>query len=354
MKKLKAIDLFAGIGGVRLGLQNAGFDVIFSNDNDSYCKMTFEKYFNDGLDNRDIRDIDLNEIPDHDLLAAGFPCQPFSQAGHQKGFDDSRGSLFFDLARIIEAKKPPVLLLENVKNLISHNKGETFKVISSTLEDLGYTIYPQVLNSADYGLPQRRQRIYIVGFRDKNIPFRFPNPELNDCLKIADILESDVDESYFLSQKYYEGLVKHKKRHREKGSGFGFEILNPDFVAHALVVGNMGRERNLIQDKPRAGFYKKGDDKATKRNALGVRKLTIRECARLQGFPEGFKFPVTKTQAYKQLGNTVSVPVIKAIGEGILDSLENTKSVRRRSDKSNVRSTRLYRKSNFHFPLLAT
>src|SRR3990167_1699467 len=199
MKKFTAVDLFSGVGGIRLGLQNAGFDMLFSNDNDPYCKITFENYFKENLDSRDIRDIDFDDIPDHDLLAAGFPCQPFSQAGHQKGFEDSRGSLFFRLAEIIKAKKPKTFLLENVKNLVSHNGKETFRIIMDTLENkLGYTVYSKVLSSVDYGLPQKRQRIYIVGFKNKT-EFEFPEPK-NHHKTVANILEENVDESYFLSQ----------------------------------------------------------------------------------------------------------------------------------------------------------
>lgn len=322
MKKFKAIDLFAGIGGVKLGLQQAGFDVVYSNDIDRYCKLTFEANFPEKLDNRDIILISSDEIPDHDLLAAGFPCQPFSMAGHQKGFEDTRGSMFFQLVRIIRDKQPKAFLLENVKHLQSHNKGETFKTILSILrEELGYTVYYKILNSKDFGLPQKRERIYIIGFKE-TVPFEFPEPLPNLHPKVVDILERQhVEDFYFLSQKYYEGLANHKARHRVKGSGFGFEILNPEGISYALVVGNMGRERNLIQDSVRESFYKEGMDKAIARNNLGVRKLTIRECARLQGFPEWFTFPVSRTQGYKQLGNTVSIPVINTIAKNIINCL---------------------------------
>lgn len=323
MQKLKAIDLFAGIGGVKLGLEQAGIDVIFSNDIDKYCKLTFDTNFpRDILDNRDIKTIDSTDIPDHDILAAGFPCQPFSMAGKQRGFEDPRGSLFYQVVRIINDKRPAAFILENVRNLVSHNKGETFKTILHELEEnLGYKVHYKILNSKHFGLPQRRERVYIVGFKE-DIPFSFPE-ESEPSAKISDILEDNVEDFYFLSQKYYEGLAKHKERHREKGSGFGFEILEPNGLSHALVVGNMGRERNLIKDQPRTGFYSEGMDKAVTKNSSGVRKLTIRECARLQGFPEDFEFPVTKTQAYKQLGNAVSVPVVFKVAEKVKLSLES-------------------------------
>ncbi len=324
MKALKAIDLFSGIGGVKLGLEQAGFDVIYSNDIDNFCKQTFETNFpQDSFDLKDVRKLSLDDIPDHDLLAAGFPCQPFSLAGLKKGFNDPRGNLFQELIRILKGKQPKAFILENVKHLKHHNSGKTFELILNDLKGLGYNVYWEILNSKDFGLPQNRQRIYIVGFREKT-KFNFPQA-VSMALKISDILESNVDEWYFLSQKYYEGLSNHKLRHKVKGSGFGFEILDKEGISHALVVGNMGRERNLIQDIPRKGFFKEGTDKKLK-NKFGVRKLTIRECARLQGFPEDFTFPVSRTQAYKQLGNSVSVPVIRAVAKNIYAVLEQSKA----------------------------
>jgi len=319
MKKLKAIDLFAGIGGVRLGLEKAGFEVSYSNDIDKYCEQTFNANFPEQLDRKDIRSVNPKDIPDHDLLAGGFPCQPFSLAGLKKGFSDPRGDLFDEVIRILKAKKPKAFLLENVKHLRYHNSQKTFQKILKDLQDTGYTVHYEILNSKDFGLAQNRERIYFVGFRE-DISFSFPKKS-GTPKTVKDILEKQVDEFYFLSQRYYEGLANHKERHRAKRSGFGFEILDPNGISHALVVGNMGRERNLIQDAPREGFYKEGEDKKKKKNQLGVRKLTIRECANLQGFPPDFKFPVSKTQAYKQLGNSVSVPVIEVIAKEILKTL---------------------------------
>jgi DNA (cytosine-5)-methyltransferase 1 len=232
--------------------------------------------------------------------------------------------MFFKLVKIIKAKKPKAFLLENVKHLKNHDGGSTLSKIMDILQkELKYKVFPMVLNSKDYGLPQNRQRIYIVGFK-KEIDFKFPNSLPNKQVKLRDILEKGlIDESYFLSQKYYEGLVKHKERHAIKGNGFGFEVLNLDDVSHALVVGSMGRERNLVKDNPRKGFYKEGMDKAKAKNSLGIRTLTIREYARLQGFPDDFVFPVPKTQAYKQIGNSVSIPVVRLIASNILKLLSN-------------------------------
>lgn len=314
VKILKAIDLFSGIGGIRLGLQNAGFKVIYSNDFDKYCKITFENYFQEPLDTRKIEDVPIDDIPrDIDLLAAGFPCQPFSLAGLRHGFNDPRGSLFLEVVKIIAARNPRAFLLENVKNLKRHDKGETLQYMLSVLSELGYFIpEPKILNSKFFGVPQNRERIYIVGFRHKKDFDRFSYPEENiEIPRLKSILEKGVKEDfYYLSQKYLDGLIKHKERHARKGHGFGMEILNPEGISNTLVVGNMGRERNLIKDA------------ITPKNKSGVRKLTIRECARLQGLPENFYFDlVSKTQAYKQLGNTVTVPVIEEIARRIFNIL---------------------------------
>lgn len=316
---MTAIDLFAGIGGIRLGLERADFKVLFSNDCDPFCKTTFENYFGENeLDPRKIEDVPFEDIPEGvDLLAAGFPCQPFSLAGLKKGFDDPRGSLFRNVADTIAARKPKAFLLENVKNLKTHDKGETLRFILSVLRDeLGYYVPdPEVLNSKNFGVPQNRERIYIVGFR-KNVDFRYPVGDKQ--IKLKAILEKEVsDEFYFLSQKYLDGLIKHKERHQKKGNGFGLQILNPEGVSNALVVGNMGRERNLIVDKDSPVAFGK--------NNQGVRKLTIKECAGLQDFPKDYSFEkVSRTQAYKQLGNSVSIPVIEAIAKNIRAAL-NTK-----------------------------
>lgn len=316
MNKYTAIDLFAGIGGVRLGLEQAGFNVVYSNDYDKYCKITFENFFKDSLDTRKIEDVPLSNIPDDiDLLAGGFPCQPFSLAGLRRGFNDPRGSLFLEVVKILHEKKPKAFLLENVKNLKRHDSGKTLNYILNVLRnELGYFVpEPQILNSKYFGVPQNRERIYIVGFREE-VDFEFPvgSPEIP---KIKDILESDVeDEFYFLSQKYLDCLIRHKERHKNKGNGFGLHVLDNEGVSNTLVVGNMGRERNLIKDL--------SSSVALGKNNAGIRKLTIRECARLQGFPEKFEFPVSRTQAYKQLGNTVSIPVIKAVGEKIKKTLQ--------------------------------
>jgi len=306
------IDLFAGIGGFRLGFERAGFKTIYSNDIDKWCKVSFDGYFGEGaLDLRDIQTVDASELPNADIVLAGFPCQPFSKIGKLHGFADARGTLFWDILRILKEKQPRAFILENVKNLMSHDGGYTFERIRDGLEnDLGYHVYYEVLNSKDFGLPQDRKRVYIVGFRD-DVEFNFPEP-LNLKPKVGDLLETgNVHEFYYLSQKYLDGLEKHRQRHEAKGHGFGYRVLDPEGISTTCVVGNMGRERNLIKGdiKPPGTVGRTG----SLVNSDGIRKLTIREYARLQGFPDDFEFNIPVTQAYKQIGNAVSVPVANAV-----------------------------------------
>lgn len=320
------MDLFAGIGGFRLGFENAGFTTVYSNDFDKWCKISFDGYFGPGaLDLRDLTKINIDELPYADVITAGFPCQPFSKIGKLHGFSDARGTLFFDLLEILKAKRPKAFVLENVKNLVAHDGGNTYKVIMDKLKnELGYTVYDDVLNTKNYGLPQDRKRIYIVGFRE-SLDFKFPEP-IPLKLRIKDIVEDDVHDFYYLSQKYMNGLEKHKQRHTAKGHGFGYKILDPEGISTALVVGNMGRERNLIQDKPRpkTSLSRIG----TPLNNRGVRKITIRESARLQGFPEDYDFEIPLTQGYKQLGNAVSVPVAHAVAKKVKETLSNQNTLR--------------------------
>lgn len=315
------VELFAGVGGFRLGFDSAGgFKTIYANDFDRWCKTTYDGYFGEGaMDLRDIQTVDADEIPDCDILTAGFPCQPFSKIGKLHGFADARGTLFWDVLRILKAKRPKVFVLENVANLMKHDKGYTFERIRDGLEnDLGYHVKYQVLNTKDYGTPQDRKRIYMVGFRD-DLPFEFPKPvELRTFVK--DILEKEpVHDFYYMSQKYMDGLEQHKQRHAAKGHGFGYRVLDPNGISTTCVVGNMGRERNLIQDKPRLEAVNRTGSPL---NKDGIRKLTIREYARLQGFPDDYEFADKVTVAYRQIGNAVSVPVVEAVAKQIKRALE--------------------------------
>ena len=335
MAQYNSIDLFAGIGGIRLGFENAFKDnitTVFVSEWDKYAQETYSDNFNDGLAIQgDITKIKEEDIPPIDICLAGFPCQAFSLAGSRKGFDDdykgmSRGTLFFDVARICEYHKPKVIFCENVKGLTIHDKGRTFKVITGTLEELGYNVYYKVLNSRDYGVPQNRERIYIVAFRKDIDSSKFDFPKATDSTKkIKDIIEeNEVSVKYYLSTQYIETLKQHKARHEAKGNGFGYEVRSLDDVAGAIVCGGMGRERNLIIDKRLTNFtpitHIKGEV-----NREGLRKMTPREWARLQGFPDSYKLILADTHLYKQFGNSVSVPVIQAIAEQIkrvLDDVE--------------------------------
>lgn len=314
-------ELFAGVGGFTLGFRNAGgFKTIYANDFDAWCKKTYDRYFGDGsMDLRDIQTVHESEIPDCDIITAGFPCQPFSKIGKLHGFADSRGTLFWDILRILKAKQPKAFVLENVANLMNHDQGRTFAVIKDGLEnELGYHVHYKVLNSKDYGLPQDRKRIYMVGFKE-NLPFQFPEPiKLERFVK--NILETGpVHDFYYMSQKYMDGLERHRQRHADKGHGFGYRVLDPEGISTTAVVGNMGRERNLIKDTPRPGAVNRVGSALSKD---GIRKLTVREYARLQGFPDDYIFSDKVTIAYKQIGNAVSVPVAEAVARQVKKTLE--------------------------------
>lgn len=335
MASYKSIDLFAGIGGIRLGFDNAfkdNIETVFVSEWDKFAQETYRDNFPDCLEIQgDITKIKEEDIPPFDICLAGFPCQAFSLAGSRKGFNDdykgmSRGTLFFDVARICEYHKPKVIFCENVKGLTIHDKGRTFKIITGTLEELGYTVYHKVLNSRNYGVPQNRERIYIVAFRNDIDSSTFTFPEATDNTKtIRDIIEEqEVSVKYYLSTQYIETLRAHKARHEAKGNGFGYEIRDLDDVAGAIVCGGMGRERNLIIDKRLTNFIPITHIKGMV-NRDGLRKMTPREWARLQGFPDSYKLKLADTHLYKQLGNSVSVPVIQAIAEQIKKVLYNAK-----------------------------
>lgn len=301
---LNFIDLFAGIGGVRLGFQDLFGECVFSSEWDKYAQITYEANFNHKPAG-DIMQIDEKDIPNFDILLAGFPCQPFSNAGLKKGFEDTRGTLFFHIARIINHHKPKIVFLENVKGLKTHDKGQTYKVVENTLNELGYNIHTKILNAKDYGVPQNRERIYIVGFRE-NIDFSFPKP-LNIKPKVGNILENDVLEKYTISDKLWAGHQRRKEEHKQKGNGFGYSSFNANSSYTSTIS---------------ARYYKDGSEILIEQEGKNPRKLTPREASRLQGFPDNFIIPVSDNQAYKQFGNSVSVPVIKAIATEIKKSLE--------------------------------
>jgi len=322
----KFIDLFAGIGGIRLAYQNNGGKCVFSSEWDSFAKKTYEANFGE-VPFGDVTQISESEIPDHDVLLGGFPCQPFSIAGVSKknslgrhhGFlDKTQGTLFFDISRIIEHKRPKAFMLENVKNLVSHDKKRTFKVITEALTELGYSIHYKVLD-AKYYVPQHRERIIIVGF-DKEVfnnqeQFKFPEPKGTE-LRIQDILETEVDDKYTLSDKLWNYLQDYKKKHQAKGNGFGFGLTDLNGVSRTLS----------------ARYYKDGAEILIPQEGKNPRRLTPRECARLQGFPDTFEIPVSDNQGYKQFGNSVAVPLMQAVGKNIFKELQRINEPKQSKD----------------------
>lgn len=327
------IDLFAGIGGFRMAMQNLGGKCVYSSEWDEQAKRTY--YANYG--EVPFGDITLEEtkrfIPnDFDILCAGFPCQAFSLAGKRRGFNETRGTLFFDVAEILRRKQPRGIFLENVKGLKIHDHGRTFEVIKNTLEEVGYVIAndPQIVNAMNFGVPQHRERVYIIGVRrdiaENNgitrdvIQESYPAPTDPDKT-FADVKEVDpVSVKYYLSTQYLQTLIRHKARHAAKGNGFGFEIIQDNQVANAIVVGGMGRERNLVIDNRLRDFHPVTHIKGEV-NREGIRRMTPREWARLQGYPDNFQIVVADASAYKQFGNSVAVPAIQATARRLLDLL---------------------------------
>lgn len=328
-KKIRIIDLFAGVGGIRLGFTQAaktlGLDTecVFTSEIDAWACKTYSKNFSEDTHNPmcDITKIDEKTIPDFDVLLAGFPCQAFSIAGKRGGFEDTRGTLFFDVARIIKEKKPKAFLLENVKGLVNHCKGKTLETILRTLNnDLGYTTYYKILNAKYFGVAQNRERIYIVGFLDGGSGFLYPdNQSVTKVIK--DIIEETaVPARYYLSTAYLESLKKHKARHEAKGHGFGYEIRDLNDVAGTIVCGGMGRERNLIID-PRQTNLTPSTRIKGEYNKDGLRRMTPKEWERLQGFPDDWTAGIADLHRYRQMGNSVAVPTIKSVSENIIGEL---------------------------------
>ncbi len=323
----KFIDLFAGIGGFRLALQNLGGKCVFTSEWDKNSQKTYKANFGEIPFGDITKESTKNYIPNgFDILCAGFPCQAFSIAGKRGGFEDTRGTLFFDVAEIIKRKQPKAIFLENVKGLRNHNGGRTLETILNVLRnDLGYYVpEPQIVNAKDYGVPQNRERIYIVGFH-KNLginEFSYPLPT-NNKATFSDVKsEKVVPTKYYLSTQYFQTLENHKARHASKGNGFGYNIVSDDEISNAVVCGGMGRERNLVLDHRITDFVPTTKIKGEV-NKLGIRKMTPREWARLQGFPDNYIIPVADASAYKQFGNSVAVPAIQATAEKILKAIAN-------------------------------
>ncbi len=310
-KRLTFIDLFAGIGGIRIGFERAGCKCLFSSEWDNNARKTYYENFGE-MPAGDIREINTSELPDFDILCAGFPCQPFSIAGVSKkkslnrphGFEDkTQGTLFYEIVRILKDRKPQAFFLENVKNLESHDKGRTFKIIRGALEELGYSFYYRVINAKAF-VPQNRERLFMIGFRDRGLAFRFP-PVRDMKPRFRNILEKNVPKKYTLSDHLWKYLQDYAERHRRKGNGFGFGLVNLNSYSRTLS----------------ARYYKDGSEILIPQEGSNPRRLTPRECARLQGFPDDFIIPVSDTQAYKQFGNSVAVPVVEVLAKAIVKTL---------------------------------
>ena len=315
--KFTFIDLFAGIGGMRIAFESAGGKCVYTNEWNKFSQKTYFDNFGDMPDG-DITKVDAQTIPDHDVLVAGFPCQPFSIAGVSKknslgratGFEDkTQGTLFFDVCRIIKAKRPKAFMLENVKNLKSHDKGRTFKIIMDSLDELDYEVFHMIIDGQNY-VPQHRERILIVGFdrkrygEDINFEFRINSVEPKPVVR--DILEEHPDDKYTLSDKLWNYLQDYAAKHKAAGNGFGYGIAPLDGVSRTLS----------------ARYYKDGSEILIAQEGKNPRRLTPRECARIQGFPDSFKIVVSDTQAYRQFGNSVVVPLMTDIAGLVVEKME--------------------------------
>lgn len=316
-KKFTFIDLFAGIGGMRIAFDRAGGRCVYSSEWNKYSQQTYFANFGEQPEG-DITQVEAADIPDHDILVAGFPCQPFSIAGVSKkksmgratGFaDKTQGTLFFDVCRILKEKRPKAFMLENVKNLCSHDGGRTFKIITESLDELGYEVFFDILDGQNY-VPQHRERILIVGFDreryGKDVKFDFALSFQKPKPIMRDILEKEVDEKYTLSDKLWTYLQNYAAKHKAAGNGFGYGLAPVDGISRTLS----------------ARYYKDGSEILIKQEGRNPRRLTPRECARLQGFPDTFKIPVSDTQAYKQFGNSVVVPLMENVAKLIVKKIE--------------------------------
>jgi DNA (cytosine-5)-methyltransferase 1 len=312
------VDLFAGIGGFRLVADSLWGTCVFTSEWDSFARSTYSANFPGSVIGGDITKILGVNIPQFDILMAGLPCQAFSKAGRHEGFGDDRGGMFFEVARIVEYHKPAVVLLENVPSLVTHDAGRTLKVIARTLNKLGYETHHQILNAKDFGLPQNRRRIYIVGLRnangeiDPNNRFSFPIPPKTPT-RVGDIFESEVDSKYTITDRLWEWLQERKRRNRQAGKGFGYSLVTASSV-----------HTNTIS----ARYHKDGAEILIEQSGRNPRMLTPREAARLQGFPDTFYIPTSNARAYQGFGNSIAVPVIRALAQEIDRYLKRKSSQR--------------------------
>lgn len=319
-KKLKMVSLFAGVGGIDLGFESTNhFETIWANEIDSKAAETYRANFNNKLVEEDIHNIDAKTVPDFDVLLAGFPCQAFSVAGYRKGFEDERGNLFFEVVRFISEKEPEIVFLENVKNLVGHDKGNTFKVIREALISHGYHIKYQVLNAKDYGdTPQNRERIYVVGFKDREVykSFDFPTP-----IPLTKTIHSIIDFNSVVDEKYYYTAEKHDFYDMLK------EHVNSSETVYQWRRKYVRENKNGVVPTLTANMGTGGHNVPIVLTKTGIRKLTPRECFNAQGFPQSFILPdLANVHLYKQAGNSVVVPVIQRIAENIYNAILESKS----------------------------
>ncbi|MHC6181107.1 DNA cytosine methyltransferase [Clostridium sp. JNZ X4-2] len=303
---MDVVSLFSGIGGLDIGFSEAGYNIIWANDFDKYAVQTYRANFGDHIVLGDINEIPLEDIPNHHVLIGGFPCQPFSMMGEMRGFEDTRGTLFFRIVEIIRNQiqrghRPRAIILENVRSLRTHDNGNTFAIIRRTLEELGYRVYDEILNSVEYGVPQKRNRTYIVCFANHDVDYHYPLPVPLNGLTLQDLLEDDVDDKYFLSERILPTILSDGTGGYKAKSEIDLQIARP-------LCASMAKMHRACQDN-----YVTQNGR--------VRRLTPRECARLQGFGDDFVIPVSDSQAYKQFGNAVTVNVSRAVAESVRTTL---------------------------------
>lgn len=312
--KVRFIDLCAGIGAFHQAMKPYG-DCLLSSDIDKFAKQSYLSNYSTSSWFDDLKTIEPNKVLDFDVICAGFPCQAFSLAGKRMGFEDARGTIFFDIANIMKVKKPKIFLMENVKNLLNHDSGKTFKIISNTLEELGYHTEHFLINS-QYFVPQRRERVYMIGMlKDKftedefksvcsEITHKYEIQKNKPLPRIIDILDKKPEEKYTISDKLWSFLQQHAKKHEQKGNGFGYGLIDTDKDINTRTIT--------------ARYHKDGSEILIKQEGKNPRKLTPRECARLMGFPESYNINVSDTQAYKQFGNSIVVPILRMIVDSVL------------------------------------
>lgn len=314
LNNIKTISLFSGAGGKDYGFLQAGFNIIWANDIDKYAVQSYRANIGEHIYEGDIRNF-IHEIPQHDVLLAGFPCQPFSMMGQMLGFEDERGTLFFVIQQILEKHNTKVIVLENVKNLLTHDNGHTFTIMKDILKNLGYKIYFKVLNSADYGIPQTRRRVFVVGFKEDNFrneSFNFPEP-IPLTLKLQDFLDENIEEKYFLSNKILPTILSHGSGNYYSFSEIDLDIARP--LTATMHKMHRANQDNYVTDVNNRSKFK--NDKIS-----SVRRLTPNECRKLQGFPENWNQVVSDTQAYRQLGNAVTVKVAYNLAQSVKEYIK--------------------------------